>query len=67
MYTKHLISIGEEDIDKISVSNRVSLSKKSHKFIIGYKDDDYEFNPLYIIAAFKVDKHYPKLFLEEYK
>ena len=49
MYTKHLISIGEEDIDKISVSNRVSLSKKSHKFIIGYRDDDYEFNPLYTV------------------
>lgn len=51
MYTKHLISIGEEDIDKISVSNRVSLSKKSHKFIIGYKDDDYEFNLLYIVLS----------------
>ena len=51
MYTKHLISIGEEDIDRISVSNRVSLSKKSHKFIIGYKDGDYEFNPLYIVLS----------------
>ena len=51
MYTKHLISIGEEDIDKISVSNRVSLSKKSHKFITGYKDDDYEFNLLYIVLS----------------
>ena len=49
MHTKHLISIGEEDIDQISVSNKVSLSKKGHKFIIGYKDNDYELNPLFIV------------------
>ena len=29
-------------MEKMLMSNKVSFGKKGHKYIIGYKDDDYK-------------------------
>ena len=41
--------IGNVDIDKILLSNKVSLGKKSYKYFIACKYDDYKVNPLCIM------------------
>ena len=41
--------IDDVDIDNIFISNKVSFGKKGYKYFIGYKDDDYNIKPLYIM------------------
>ena len=43
---KNLILIDDVYINKILISNKVSSGEKSHKYLIGYKDDDYKIKPL---------------------
>ena len=39
-YSSHPIDKSNTDIDKIIISNRVSVSKKGFKYFIGYQYDD---------------------------
>ena len=43
---KNLILIDDVYINKILISNKVSSGEKSHKYLIGYKDDDYKIKSL---------------------
>ena len=37
------------DIDKISISEKVSLVKKGYKYLTGFEGDDYKLKPLCIM------------------
>ena len=38
-YSKYLVNISNVDINKITISNKVSLGKKDFNYFIGYKDE----------------------------
>ena len=38
-YSEHPVDISNVDIDKIIISNKVSLGKKCFNYFVGYKDE----------------------------
>lgn len=38
-YSKILVNMNNEDIDRIKISKKIYFGKKSFKYIIGYKND----------------------------
>ena len=45
----NLIFLEDVDINNIQVSSIVSSGEENHKYLMGYKDDDYKIKPLRII------------------
>ena len=53
-YCKHLILIGDVDIDNILISSMVSSGEKKYKYFIDYKEDDYKTEPLRMTVSKRV-------------
>ena len=56
-HCKHLILIGDVDIDNILISSMVSSGEKKYKYFIGYKEDDYKTEPLRMTVSKRVLKY----------
>ena len=46
---KNLILLGDADIEKVLVSNKISFGEKNYKYFIGYLYDSDKVKPLHIM------------------
>ena len=48
-HNKSPVPLRDVDIQKVLVSNKISLAKKSYKYFVGYLYNDHDFKPLHKI------------------